>query len=124
MLATIKLKLKTERFTKSPSIRFDLEKVKDPKIAEVFQARVGGQLAALCVLDTDKDTLSNSLKEGLLSTAEEILGRRGKKIQPWVTNKVLDQCDQKLQLKQQKYWSRAREQKSQEEYEGSKERVD
>ena len=99
MLATIKLKLKTERFTKSPSIRFDLEKVKDPKIAEVFQARVGGQLAALCVLDTDKDTLSNSLKEGLLSTAEEILGRQWMKIQPWVINKVLDMCDQRWKLK-------------------------
>ena len=38
---TIKLKLKTKRFTKSPRIRFGLEKLKDTKIAEVFQAKVG-----------------------------------------------------------------------------------
>ena len=38
---TIKLKLKTKRFTKSPRIRFDLKKLKDPKVAEMFQAKVG-----------------------------------------------------------------------------------
>ena len=44
----------------------------------------------------------NSLKEGLLSTAVEVLGRQRKKIQPWVTNEVLDLCNQRWQLKQQK----------------------
>ena len=48
-------------FTKSPCIRFDLEKLKSPKIAVVFQAEIGGIFAALCVLDSDVDTLSNSL---------------------------------------------------------------
>ena len=47
----------------------------------MFQAKVGGTFAAL-------------------STAEEVLGR---KIQTWVTNKVLDLCHQRRQLKQQKY---------------------
>ena len=36
------------------------------KIAEVFQAKVGGKFAALPILDSDIDTLANSLKEGLL----------------------------------------------------------
>ena len=39
----------------------------------------------------------------LISTAEEVLGKQRKKIQPWVTNEVLDLCDQRRQLKQQKY---------------------
>ena len=38
VLSVIKLKLKTKRSTKNPRIRFDLEKLKDPKIAEVFHA--------------------------------------------------------------------------------------
>ena len=59
VLTTIKLKLKTKRFTKSPRIRFDLEKLKNPKIAEVFQATVGGKFAARCVLDSDVDTFAN-----------------------------------------------------------------
>ena len=39
----------------------------------------------------------------LVSTAEEVLGKQRKKIHPWVTNEVLDLCDQRLQLKLQKY---------------------
>ena len=73
VLTTTKLKLKIKRFAKSPRIRSDLKKLKDPKIAEVFQAKVGGKFAALCVLDSDVDTLADSLKEGLLSSVEEVL---------------------------------------------------
>ena len=49
---------------------------------KVFQAKIGGKSEALCVLDSDVDTLFNSLKEVLLSTAEEVLGRQRTKIQP------------------------------------------
>ena len=66
LLTIIKLKLKTKRFTKIPRIRFDLKKLKDPKIAEVFQAKVGGKFAALCVLDSNVDILANSLTDVLL----------------------------------------------------------
>ena len=41
----------------------------------------------------------------LVSTAGEILERQREKVQPWVTNEVLDLCDQRRQLKQQKYTS-------------------
>ena len=51
-----------KRFTKSPRIRF--EKLKDTKTAEVFQAKVGRIFAALCILDSDIDTLATSLKGG------------------------------------------------------------
>ena len=37
----------------------------------MFQAKVGGKFIALCVLDSDVDTLATSRKEGLLSSAEE-----------------------------------------------------
>ena len=70
------MKLKTKRFTKSTRIRFDLEKLKDPKIVEVFQAKIGGKFAALCVSDSDVDTLASSRKEVLLSTVEEVLWRQ------------------------------------------------
>ena len=44
-------------------------------------------------------------KRSARSTAEEVLGIQKKKIQSWVTNKVLDLCDKGQQLKQQKYTS-------------------
>ena len=64
----------------------------------MFQVKAGGNCAAFCVL-------ANSLKEALLSTAKEVLGRQRKKIKPWVTNEVLDLRDEGRQLKQQKYTS-------------------
>ena len=51
----------------------------------MLQAEVGGMFAALCILDSDTDTLANSLKEVLVATAEGVLGRQKTKIQPWVT---------------------------------------
>ena len=81
VLTTIKMELKTKLFAKSPSVRFDPEKLNDPKIMELFQANVGGKFAALCVFDSDVDTLANSLKEVRLKTAEEVLRRQRKKIQ-------------------------------------------
>ena len=45
----------------------------------------------------------------LLSTAEEVLGRQRKKIQPWVTNEDLDLCQQRRQLKKQKYSNKSTE---------------
>ena len=57
--------------------------------------------AAISVLDA----LANSLKEILLSTAKEILRNQKKKIQPLVTNEVLGLCDQRRQLRRQKYKS-------------------
>ena len=81
VLTTIKLKLKTKRFKTSPRIRLDLEKLKYPKTAEVFQANVGGKFTALCILDSNVDNLEDSLKEVLLSTVEEVHGRQRMKIQ-------------------------------------------
>ena len=73
---TIQSNLQTKCFTKSPHIRFDPEKLKTPKIAVVFPAEIGGKFAAVCILDSDVDTLANSLKEVLLPAAEEALGNR------------------------------------------------
>ena len=47
----------------------------------------------------------NSLKEGLLSTAEEVLGRQKKKILSGVKTEVLELCDRRRQLRQQKHTS-------------------
>ena len=65
VLTTIKLKLKTKRFTKSSCIRFDMEKLEDPKITKMSQAKVVGKIAAGCDLGRDGDTLENSIKKSV-----------------------------------------------------------
>ena len=73
----------------------------------------------------------NSLKEGLLSTAEEVLGRQRKKIQPWVTHEVLDlrpetaaETTEVQRHCRTTVVQKKTEQRSQEEDVGSKGRVD
>ena len=67
-------------------------------MAGAFRAQVGGRFAALAVMNDDVDTLANNIKEVLTESAEEILGRSRKKLQPWVTNEVLDLCDNGLKM--------------------------
>ena len=77
----------------NPCIKFDLEKLNDPEIASVFKDQIGGRFAALNLPDSSVEELAGDFKEVVLETAEEILGRWRKKIQPWVTNDILDLCD-------------------------------
>ena len=82
VMTTFKLKLKAKHCPKIPHIHFDLEKLKDPKVTKVFQAQYGGKFAALNLIDRDVEMLTDDIKEVLLTTAEEVLGKRWKKIQP------------------------------------------
>ena len=48
-------------------------------IVKAFMAKVDRKFAALCVLDSNVDTLANNRKGALLSKAEEVLGDRGRR---------------------------------------------
>ena len=105
VMTTLKLKLKVKRRPQNPSIHLDLETLNDPEIAEVFKAKVGGKFAALNILDSEVDSLASDIKEVLLTTAEDVLGRRRRKIQPWVTNEVLCLCDKRRVMKGKRHTS-------------------
>jgi exonuclease III len=107
VLTRLKLKLKSNRSNKSSRIRFNLDRLKDPKVAEIFQAQVGGKFAALTIVNQDVDNLANTLKEVLISTAEEVIGRKRSKKQQWVTDEILDLCDKRRTLKKEKQSNKA-----------------
>ena len=114
VMTSVRLKLKTKRCPRSPRIRFDLEKLNDPNVATIFKAQVGGKFAALNLVDGDVDTLASNIKEVLTSTADEVLGKRKKKIKPWVTDAVLELCDERRKLRKDKYANDAARAKYQE----------
>lgn len=78
-----------------PRIPFELEKLKDPEVAEFFQAQVCGRFAALKLLDREVDTLVFGIKEVLLATNEEVPEKPRKIIQQWKTKEFLNLCDKK-----------------------------
>ena len=54
-------------------------------------------------MDSNVEELAKNFKEGVIETAEEILGRQRKRKQPWVTNDILDLCDTRRNLKGKRY---------------------
>ena len=83
-------------------IKFDIEKLKDPQIADAFQAMIGGKIAPFTLLnadDTEVDTLVNVFNKALTESASEILGKRRPVRRPWVTTSILDLCDERRALK-------------------------
>ena len=102
VIMTFKLHLKRVNKQGQTKIKFDLEKLKDPTIAEAFEAMIGGNFAALTTLcddDRDIDTITNTLNAAVTDTANEILGKYRTVKKPWVTNDVLDLCDKCRELK-------------------------
>ena len=105
VIMTFKLHLKRVKKQGQTKIKFDLEKLKDPTIAEAFEAMIGGKFAALTTLcddDRDIDTITNTLNTAVTDTANEILGKYRTVKKPWVTNDVLDLCDKRRELKKMK----------------------
>ena len=102
VLMTTKLKLKSIAKRASPRIKFDLEKLKDPSIARVFEAKVGSEYAALNMIPEDVDSLTDNMSKVLFDTAREVLGKKRKKNRPWVTDEILDLCSTRKKLKSEK----------------------
>ncbi|KAK2160515.1 hypothetical protein NP493_1640g00033 [Ridgeia piscesae] len=105
VMMTFKLHLKRVKKLGHARIKFDLEKLKDPEVAEAFHAMIGGKFAALTILDadgTDMDTLINTFNTAVTNTASESLGKHRPVKKPWVTADLLDLCDKRRELKKKK----------------------
>ena len=86
----------------SSRLRFDLDKLKDPEIAEVFRATIGGKFAPLTTLyesETDIDLVTDAFNTTIIETAKEILGRKRAIKKPWVSANILELCDERRKLK-------------------------
>lgn len=101
VMMIFKLHLKRVKKQGCTRIKFDLEKLKDPDVAEIFQATIGRKFAALSLLDPDMDldTLTNSFNKSVIDSTKEVLGKHRRVKKPWVTGEILDLCDKRRELK-------------------------
>ena len=104
VMMTFKLHLKRAKKQCNTRIRFDLEKMKDPEVAEIFQAKIGGKFAALSILDSDMDMdmLTDTFNTAATNTANEILAKYRPVKKPWVTTDIFDLCAKRRKLKNKK----------------------
>ena len=82
--------------------KFNLERLKDPKVADLFKATIGGKFAALNLLEENIDNLTENIHGALVDTASEVLGKARKKKKPWVINDILDLSDRRRSLKKRR----------------------
>ena len=104
-MMTFKRRLQRVKNQGSTRIRFSLEKLKDPNIAEIFRATIGGKFTPLLALenqDTETDALINSFNTAVTETANNILGKHRPAKKPWVTDNMLKLCNKRRELKQKK----------------------
>ena len=102
VMMTFKLHLKKVSKQGHARIRFDLEKLKDPEVAETFKAMIGGKFAPLTLLDADDvnmDDLISKFNVEVTETANKTLGKYRHKKQPWVTPDIFHLCNKRRELK-------------------------
>ena len=102
VMMSFRLPLKKIKMQGPTRIKFDLKKLKDPQVADAFQAMIGCKFAPPTLLNADHtevDTLVNSFNKALTESASEILGKRRVLKTPWVTTSILDLCDERRALK-------------------------
>ena len=61
LMMTFRLRLKKVSKPKHTRLKFDLEKLKDPNVLEIFEAVIGGKFAPLTIMnneDTDIDSMT------------------------------------------------------------------
>ena len=105
LMTTFHIRLKRISKPKPTRIKFDIEKLKDPDVAEAFKAMIGGKCAPLIILDdkyTDVNLLTNTFNKIVTDTASEILGKHRRTKKPWVTADILGLCDKRRELKMRK----------------------
>ena len=104
-MMTFRLHLQRVKNQGSIRISFSLEILKDPNIAGIFRATIGGKFAPILALenqDTEIDALINSFNIAATETASNILGKHRPAKKPWVTDNILKLCDKRRALKQKK----------------------
>ena len=105
VMMTFRLCLQRAKNQGSIRVRFSLEKLKDPNIANIFLVTTGGKFAPLLALenqDNEIGALIKSFNTAVTETAYNIFGKHWPAKKPWVTDNILKLCSKWRELKQQK----------------------
>ena len=105
VMMTMKLRLNSAKKNKNIRLKFNLEKLQNPEIADAFKSTLGERIQPL-IEDVGKSDINVTIaafNKAITETAKEKLGRRQQPKKPWVTKDILDLCDKRRGLKNKKY---------------------
>ena len=106
LMMTFQFRLKRISKPKHTRLKFDLEKLKDPKCVETFQVMIGGKIAPLTIMNNegvDMDSMITTFNTAVTDTASEVLGKHRQKKKPWVTAENFDLCNKRRELRKKRF---------------------
>ena len=99
----MRLKLRTQKAGNSNRVKYDVDKLSNVKTCLEYIEELEKKLKSIdkiYTLSTDKTY--TIIAESITSTAQQVLGKYRKNIQPWITDDILDLCDKRRELKAMK----------------------
>eukprot|EP00794_Sanderia_malayensis_P009660 gene9660-biopygen7980 len=102
VMTTFKLKLKRIKRPPNTRIKYDTNRLKDADVQEKFQIMIGGKFSPLMEI-TELQETTDRFTEGMNEVALEVLGKERRKKHAWMTDEILDKCDDRRKLKATKF---------------------
>ena len=102
VLINMKLKLKVNSKPKTTRIRFDVNKLTNGKTADNYKDELEKQLKKLDIHKFDLTASYKKIEDIISDSARRTIGKYRRKKQPWITNDILDLCDERRSLKRAK----------------------
>ena len=91
--------MKRSKKGKCSRIRNDVDKQLNPEVKETFQKEIKEKLTKIDISNQSTDVSYNDIAEIMSSAADITLGKVRKKKQVWITDALLDLCDERRRLK-------------------------
>ena len=103
-MCNLKLKLRSNKPHKNKRIRYNVNKLKDPRICKVYSEHLYVKFNELekTIKDCIPTAIYKKFEKIITSSASEIIGKYRSKKQPWMTDDILDLCDERRILKSKK----------------------
>ena len=104
VLMKFTLRLKSPKKNKFARNKFNLDKLKDAGIKEIFKQQIENKVTEqkLNVNDNIEESIQK-LNKLIINKADEVLGKYREKKKSWITNELLDMYDLRRQLKKTKH---------------------
>ena len=75
----------------------------DPKISKLYSSKLDENFNNLDINDCYTTSIYTKFKQIIINTASQIIGKfRSQKKLPWITDDILDLCDERRSLKSKK----------------------
>ena len=100
-MTSLTLRLNNLKKKRNAKVCYDREKLRDSQIPDKFQAEIGGRFAPLLAAEMEPEEFHQRITENLEEAANKGLGKQKRfKQKPWVTDIIINKCDERRRLKQ------------------------